>query len=135
MKEEIRKERRNWRAHLSRGHRRAKCPPMVGGSEAHQRNQEKCSVEDRNAGRTGTLVKPGGGPGQIRGSFVGQVQDFGLYLNSKWETNRVFIQGRNEDGSGRSQMSELFGKITLSTIWSLNWREVETSTSLLWKSK
>ena len=92
-------------------------------------------MEDKNAGRTETLVKPGGGPGQIRGRFVNQVKDFGLYFNSKWKTNRVFIQGRNEDGSGRSQMSELFGKIILGTIWRLNWREVETSSSLLWKSK
>ena len=52
---------------------------------------------------------------------MGQVRDFCLYPNSKWEATRALIQGRNEDGSGHSQVSELFWKISPTTIRSLNW--------------
>jgi len=40
---------------------------------------------------------------------MGQGKDFGLYLNSKWETNRVFMQGGNEDRGGP--------KSDVRTIW------------------
>lgn len=49
------------------------------------------------------------GPGQITAGFVGQVKDFGLYPNSKWEAHRVLIQGDNEDGSGQSDVRLFLG--------------------------
>lgn len=50
------------------------------------------------------LVKLEGGARQIMESFVGQVKNFGLYSNSKWEANRVLIQGGNEDGHRQSDV-------------------------------
>lgn len=61
--------------------------------------------------RTGLVEgqEPGAGPGLNGKGFMGQGKDFGLYLNSKWETNRVFMQGGNEDRGGP--------KSDVRTIW------------------
>lgn len=69
---------------------------MVGGRKGSSREPSDMPW------RTGLAEgqEPGAGPGLNRKGFMGQSKDFGLYLNSKWETNRVFMQGGNEDRGG-----------------------------------
>lgn len=68
-------------------------------------------MEDRPSGRTMASVKPGVSPGLNGEGFMGQVKDFGLHLNSKWETNRVFTQGGNKDRAGHKSDVRTIGEV------------------------
>lgn len=92
-------------------------------------------MEDRPSGRTMVLVKPGVSPGLNGEGFMGQVKDFGLYLTASGKPTEFSRREGTRIGLDTSQMSELFGKFTLGTIWRLNGRRVEISSRLLCKSR